>query len=174
MEIEEFVSTSIGKWTSMRSGHSLAFKQFEEVISEITIDSVEVSNKELSELVTISGYLPKEIQSPFSVHWEAHSNWNDDKSKGFSLILPIPETTKEGKMIRSLGYTENISVISNYKFSNDGTLTLTSKYSNTIAEEKIWFTSQNLRCRSSVLRSSNSKAILQTSYASEIRNLKFE
>ena len=72
-------------------------------------------------------------------------------------------------MIRSIGYTEKINVISNYNFLCDGTMVIVSKYNKTVAEERIWFLTENVRCRSSVVRSSNLKAILQTSYASEIK-----
>ena len=41
MDIEQFVAHSLGEWRSMRSGHSLAFQQFEDVLSEISIKSFE-------------------------------------------------------------------------------------------------------------------------------------
>ena len=42
MTIEQFIAQSEGSWRSMRSGHSLAFQQFEEVLSEITIEKIEI------------------------------------------------------------------------------------------------------------------------------------
>ena len=59
-----------------------------------------------------------------------------------------------------------------YKFLDDGTLVIHSNYKNFCTEERIWFLSNNLRSRSSVTKSINSLAILQTSYASEIRIIK--
>ena len=37
MQIEEFFIKSIGEWNSMRSSHSLAFQEFEEIRSTIKI-----------------------------------------------------------------------------------------------------------------------------------------
>ena len=37
MHIEEFFLKSVGEWNSMRSGHSLAFQEFEEIRSKIKI-----------------------------------------------------------------------------------------------------------------------------------------
>ena len=37
MNIEEFFLKSVGEWNSMRSGHSLAFQEFEEIRSKIKI-----------------------------------------------------------------------------------------------------------------------------------------
>ena len=59
-----------------------------------------------------------------------------------------------------------------YKILGDGTLIIYSEYCHICTEERIWFISNNLRSRSSVTRSLDSLAILQTSYASEIRSLK--
>ena len=37
MNIKEFFLRSVGEWNSMRSGHSLAFQEFEEIRSKIKI-----------------------------------------------------------------------------------------------------------------------------------------
>ena len=37
MNIEEFFLKSVGEWNSMRSGHSLAFQEFEEIRSKVKI-----------------------------------------------------------------------------------------------------------------------------------------
>jgi len=37
MQIEQFFLKSVGEWNSMRSGHSLAFQEFEEIRSTIKI-----------------------------------------------------------------------------------------------------------------------------------------
>ena len=176
MEIEEFIQKSLGKWKSMRSGHSLAFQQFEEVISTITITVASKSDEAINQLIIESGYRREQVRFPFKIEWNAQSNWDqskeDNNTKGSSIIIPIPTSKKEGVMIRTSGYSENMNVLTNYNFSKDGTIFLKSKYEYTIAEERIWFISENLRCRSSVLKSSKSSAILQTSFASEIKKLK--
>jgi phycoerythrin-associated linker protein len=38
MQLESFVARSLGRWRSMRSGHSLAFQQFEDVRSSVLIE----------------------------------------------------------------------------------------------------------------------------------------
>ena len=54
---------------------------------------------------------------------------------------------------------------------NNGTFVLRTKYDQSIAEERIWFISENVRCRSSVLKTSEGSGILQTSFSSEVRRL---
>ena len=178
MTIEQFVAQSSGKWRSMRSGHSLAFQQFEEVLSEVTI--LEISKKDSAVKQLLESPLANKhdldtISSPFKMEWCAESDWEPDDpsevSSGSCIIVPLVKDTSSGTLIRSVGYAEAEAAISEYKFSNDGTFSLTTNYEQSIAEEKIWFVSENVRCRSSVLRTSAGSGVLQTSFASEVRRI---
>ena len=173
MKIEQFVAQSLGEWRSMRSSHSLAFKQFEDIVSYIKISQIEVSNIKVRELVSKTTYSEKDIISPFKVTWAADTNWGEGEKandmKGSTLLIPVIAKKKEGVMLRSIGYTEKIMALSKYKFVCDGTLILTTEYSESVAEERIWFISDNVRCRSSIVRSHKGSAILQASFSSELR-----
>ena len=178
MTIEQFVAQSSGKWRSMRSGHSLAFQQFEEVLSEVVIEELSKEDPGVKQLLESS--LAKEqdicsISSPFKMEWCAESDWEPDDpsevSSGSCIIVPLAKDKSSGTLIRSLGYAESEAAISEYHFLDDGTFTLTTQYEQSIAEERIWFVSENVRCRSSVLRTSAGSGILQTSFASEVRRI---
>ena len=178
MTIEQFVAQSSGKWRSMRSGHSLAFQQFEEVLSEVTIEEISKDDSAVKEL--LESYLANKhniytVSSPFKMEWCAESDWEPDDpsevSSGSCIIVPLVKDISSGTLIRSVGYAEAEAAISEYNFSNDGTFTLTTNYEQSIAEEKIWFVSENVRCRSSVLRTSAGSGVLQTSFASEVRRI---
>ncbi|WP_320665057.1 phycobiliprotein lyase [Prochlorococcus sp. MIT 1223] len=175
MKIENFIKRSEGNWKSMRSGHSLAFKQFEEIVSDIRINLLSVNDNEVLNLVKKNNISSGEFTSPFIICWEAESNWEEEKKdttlNGSCVIVPVPISEEKGIMLRSSGYVENIETKSEYEFLEEGTILLSTNYNKTIAEERIWFISENLRCRSSVIKSSGSNSILQTSYASEIRRL---
>ena len=178
MTIEQFVAQSSGKWRSMRSGHSLAFQQFEEVLSEVTIEAISKDDsavKQLLESSLANKHNLETISSPFKMEWCAESDWEPDDpsevSSGSCIIVPLVKDISSGTLIRSVGYAEAEAAISEYNFSNDGTFTLTTNYEQSIAEEKIWFVSENVRCRSSVLRTSAGSGVLQTSFASEVRRM---
>ncbi len=176
MEIEQFVAQSEGEWRSMRSSHSLAFQQFEEVLSQIKINILSLENKEVSDILQSNPNQKHKAISPFKIDWESESDWERKDSSpiasGSSIQIPIPCSKKDGIMLRSVGYIEPIKAISTYKFLSDGTLQLSTKYEQVIAEERIWFIADHVRCRSSILRAKQSNAVLQTSYASEVRKLK--
>jgi phycoerythrin-associated linker protein len=107
--------------------------------------------------------------------WQAESDWEPDDatavSQGTCILIPIPETERTGQLLRSKGYAESESAVSSYSFLDDGTFILKTVYSQSIAEERIWFLSEHVRCRSSVLRTSEGSGILQTSFSSEIRRI---
>ena len=107
--------------------------------------------------------------------WQAESDWEPDDatavSQGTCILIPIPETERTGQLLRSKGYAESESAVSSYSFLDDGTFILKTAYSQSIAEERIWFLSEHVRCRSSVLRTSEGSGILQTSFSSEVRRI---
>jgi len=178
MNIKEFFLKSVGEWNSMRSGHSLAFQEFEDVRSKIKIVPSKRNDSRVLKFLTDNSITTNAINKAFLINWEAKSEWGQNNeneneySSGESILIPIEISKKEGKIIRSQGYTESVQVVSSYKILDDGTLIIYSDYSHICTEERIWFVSNNLRSRSSVTRSIDSLAILQTSYASEIRSIK--
>ena len=176
MQIEQFFLKSVGEWNSMRSGHSLAFQEFEEIRSKIKIIPAKANDSRVIQLLSDNLISTNEIKKAFLISWEAKSQWIDEDQKenssGESILVPLEISKTEGKIIRSVGYTEPIQVMSLYKLLDDGTLIINSRYNHISTEERIWFLSHNLRSRSSVTRAINSLAILQTSYASEIRCIK--
>jgi phycoerythrin-associated linker protein len=175
MDIDQFVAKSIGLWRSMRSGHSLAFQQFEDVLSTISISAAQENDPEIINfLLTNKKADSSKISSPFKMTWEAESDWNTEEesvSSGSCILIPLPVSSSAGLLFRSVGYAEEESAISEYLFLGDGTFILNTKYGQSIAEERIWFASDNLRCRSSVIRTSSGAGILQTSFASEVRKI---
>ncbi len=167
MTIEQFIAQSEGKWRSMRSTHSLAFQQFEDIVSYINIRILDLSEPEIQQYLTPG----TNVINPFRIEWEGEPEEDKDPNdlKGYCILIPIPETEASGKIIRSKGYTEKIRATSSYQFLSDGTFTLETKYEQSIVQERIWFLSENVRCRSSVIRTSKGSGIIQTSFTSEIK-----
>ncbi len=179
MTIEQFVAQSVGRWRSMRSGHSLAFQQFEDVLSEVSIESIEKDDSAVQDLLltaTSNQGQSSDIVAPFRMEWTAESDWEPEDpaqvSSGSCLIIPLKKDDYSGILIRSVGYVESELAESTYQFLDDGTFLLTTRYEQSIAEERIWFVSDNVRCRSSVLKTSAGSGVLQTSFASEVRRVK--
>ena len=175
MNIGQFVDLSQGKWRSMRSGHSLAFQYFEEVLSEVSIEKLSEEDHSVQELLTSLDKPEGIVTSPFKMEWEAESDWEPDDptavSAGSCILVPLQLSETKGLIVRSVGYAEAEQATSEYELSSDGTLLLSTIYGQSIAEERIWFASENVRCRSSVVKTSEGSGILQASFASEVRRL---
>ena len=95
MNIEQFISRSEGQWRSMRSGHSLAFQQFDQIISLLTIKLLKYNDPKVLELLKANSKEEGDFISPFHIKWESESDWdNNDSSKfnsGQSILIPIPK-----------------------------------------------------------------------------------
>ena len=149
MNIEEFFLKSVGEWNSMRSVHSLAFQEFEEIRSKIKIVPSKSNDSRVTKFLKDNLINTNIINKTFLINWEAKSEWGEENQKenssGESILVPIEVSKTEGKIIRSVGYTQAIQVVSLYKILDDGTLIIYSDYNHISTEERIWFVSNNLR-----------------------------
>ena len=174
MDIETFVSRSLGKWRSQRSAHHLAFAHFEEIRSEIEIESLSKSDPAVLALCEQQSVDVGAIATPFKMSWVGETDWNEeDVLKGQTILVPVPSATQAntGKLLRDQGYAETIPAAGDYQIQSNGTFVLTTAYDRAAAEEKIWFANDNLRFRVSLIKTSDGKGVTTASLSSEVRVL---
>ena len=172
MDIDTFVARSLGRWKSQRSAHHLAFAHFEEIRSVIEIEAIAKDSPEVLALCESQGFDVKAIATPFKMSWEGETDWNeDDVLKGQTILVPVPDLSQPncGKLLRDQGYAETIPAAGDYVIQSDGTFVLTTGYDRAAAEEKIWFASDNLRFRVSLIKTSDGKGVTTASLSSEVR-----
>ena len=175
MNITEFVEQSFGEWRSQRSAHHLAFAHYEEIITTISISELAIDAPEVVQLCKANNIEPTAAISPFKMSWSGESNWDEDETlEGSTILVPIPDngSPTKGRLLREQGYAETVPSIGEYTITEDGTFLLSTKYDRAAAEEKIWFATPNLRCRVSLIKTSDGKGVTTASYSSEIRSLK--
>lgn len=172
MTIETFVAQSIGTWRSQRSGHNLAFQHFEEVRSNIEITAVDPGDTAVAELCQTHGFDVGQAIAPFHMAWSGESDWDEDEViSGSCLLVPVSTSATTGKLLRSQGYAETIPAVGEYHFTEEGMFVLVTSYDRAAAEERIWFGTDNLRFRVSLIRTSDGTGVVTASFASEIRQL---
>ena len=165
-----FVQRSLGTWHSKRSGHNLAFRHVEEIESTIEITKEPPDSEELGTIIERHQVSHQEICSPFRMRWQGTSDWDEDsETRGECLLVPIPLGSNHGKLIRSVGYTEEIPAVADYRIDDEGMFTLITPYEGSSAEEKIWFATDDVRLRVSMMRTQSGRGIIQASFSSEIR-----
>ena len=171
--INQFIKKSLGEWKSIRSTHSLAFQEFENSTSKITIKDIEINNPKVIEL--LKKYDLKHTPSviAISISWQAISDWEEEqKSQGDqTILLFLPRDKNTGIVLRNKGYTESIISSSEYLIDENENLNLKTIYNSTVSEERICFLSTHIRSRFSVIRNQENNAVIQTSHTSEIRNI---
>ena len=75
MTIEQFFINSVGEWNSMRSGHSLAFQDFEEIRSKIKIIPAQANDLRVIKLLKDNLITATEEKKAYIISWEAKSEW---------------------------------------------------------------------------------------------------
>jgi phycoerythrin-associated linker protein len=173
MDINQFVARSVGRWRSQRSAHHLAFRHFEAVESVIDIIGLELQDDRVIQLCQQHDVDPSLAVSPFYMAWEGQSDWDETAvSKGSTVLVPIPDPNDPGKgqLLREQGYAESGAAIGQYHFTEDQTFVLITPYDQTSAEEKIWFGTDNLRFRVSLIKTANGTGVVTASFASEVRS----
>jgi len=171
-KINQFIKKSIGEWKSIRSTHTLAFQEFENSISKISIKHINSKHKKLSELLDKHNLKLNLTNIPISIRWRATSDWDDkDNDEDETILIFVPKDNNSGIVLRNKGYVESIISSSNYFFDEQNSLHLKTIYQSTVSEEKICFLSTHVRSRFSIIRNQENNSVIQTSHSSEIRNL---
>jgi len=108
-----------------------------------------------------------------SIKWQAISDWddNDVSERDETILIFLPKDETSGMILRNKGYTESFISSSNYFVDEQNNLHIKTFYKSTISEEKISFLSTHIRSRFSTIRNQENSSVIQTSHASEIRNL---
>lgn len=169
MDIQEFFQLSAGKWFSQRTSHHLAFKQAESGKSDIKIEMLSAEDPEVIKLCEQYEVDPGLAWGGARVSWDGTMEWDQEKHAGSSVLVPIPDPEKpnEGQLLRDMGYAEKASVAGRYVIGSDNSFTLITEYETMYSEERIWFASENLRLRASILKRFGGFSM--ASFCSEIR-----
>jgi len=170
--INQFINKSIGEWKSIRSTHTLAFQEFENSTSKIYINHINSKNQEVVEIFKNFKLSLNLENIAISIKWQSFSDWDDDISEEDETILIfLPKDENSGIVLRNKGYIESFISSSNYFVDEQNNLHVKTIYRSTVSEEKISFLSTHIRSRFSTIRNQENSSVIQTSHASEIRNL---
>ena len=171
--INNFVKKSLGEWKSIRSTHSLAFQEVENTISRIVIQSAEIKNKKVVELLEKYNLSIKSSFIGLSISWQTISDWEMEEKceEDQAILLFLPQKKKRGILLRNKGYTESTISSSEYFIDENNDLNIKTIYNSTISDERICFLSTHIRSRYSVTRDYLNNTVIQTSHTSEIRNI---
>jgi len=170
--IKEFIDKSIGEWKSLRSTHTIAFQEFENTTSNIFISHISIDSNEAKDLLKKFSF---SLNPKFAIKiiWQASSDWalEEESDQNDTTLIFSQKDINSGIILRNKGYAEMIHTYSNYFIDEQANLNITTEYNSIISEEKIWFISNHLRARYSLIKNKEFGSLIQTSHSSEIRKI---
>jgi phycoerythrin-associated linker protein len=171
--INQFIDKSIGEWTSIRSTHTLAFQEFENSKSKIYIKDISLKNNKVVEIFKNYKLVLNPESIAISIKWQTISDWEDDAviDGDETILIFLPEGKNSGIVLRNKGYAESVVSSSNYFVDGQNNLNIKTIYKSTVSEERISILSTHIRSRFSTIRNQENNSVIQTSHASEIRNI---
>ncbi len=172
MDVKEFFELSAGKWFSQKTSHHLTLKQSEHGKSDLLIDILASNDPQVIQLCVQAGLDPSQTAISTKYTWKGTSQWdtqaqNTANQQGEAIVVFIPEQseTNTGNLFCSVG-GDNFST-AKYTLGDDHALTLVTENENRRSEERIWFESNNVRLRTTIITQPNGEAL--ASFYSEIR-----
>ncbi len=163
-----FFQQSCGRWRSHRSVHHLLHRRAEAGGSLIVVEDLDPNDPRLKTLAEQHGKASNTIAGGSYVRWSASMAWdqNEDAHDGETVFGLIPDRTdgRSGTLLRDLGYAEKAPATSTFKMDEQDALILCTSYETMTVWERFWFTSPNVRLRSSTVEglSNNASFCMET------------
>ncbi len=169
MDIKEFIHLSAGKWFSQRSIHHLDEDKTENNKAEITVETLPSDLPDLVQLCQKNQINPNDTLAGMKVSWDNSVDWGKPKEKGFSTIILVSDrdNPQSGKLL-TLMDRKDVNV-GRYLLDEDESLSLMIEEGNTYWQERLWFASDNLRLRISLIKHNNN--FVSSLFYSEIRKV---
>jgi CpeS-like protein len=174
MDVREFFELSAGKWFSQKTSQHLTLKQSEHGKSDLVIDILATDNPQVIQLCQQAGVDPSSIWGGIKYTWKGTLSWdtqlqNSANPQGESIAISIPDapSANTGKFFHTTsGNTRPPQVVA-YMLGDDDALTLVTQDENIRAEERVWFESDNVRLRTTIVTQASGDSL--ASFYSEIR-----
>ena len=169
MTMAEFFSASRGTWLNRRSVHHLDHQEDEAADSNLVIEPFEASDPVVRKVCESLRVNTSEAAGGARFWWESNLKkgvYNDDYV-AVVVDVPYPRDLAKGFLLRDVGYVEKQSVVSTYAFSEDGVVTITTRYDTNVGTERCWFVTDHVRMRVSSVQ--HMGGVSMTTYCTELR-----
>ena len=169
MDIIEFFEQSAGKWFSQRTSQNLTEQKSAAAKTDLWIETLDKSDSEALELCQAHKVDSSEFLCAARIRWESKPELNQPKQSGSTVLVVIGKSAqaREGKLLQKTTSTSTAPGVSRYIIGTDEAVTLITESDAMYAEERIWFASENLRMRASIVKNGN--GFSHTSFCTEIR-----
>ncbi|MGB3491921.1 MAG: phycobiliprotein lyase [Elainellaceae cyanobacterium] len=168
MDIKAFFEKSCGKWFSQRTSQHLNYSQSEWGKSDVFIDLLEPTDAAVQQVCEKHGVDASQALCGMQVKWEGFLGAETSKQMGLTTLVAIAsDQPNQGQLLRHTSKPQPFSSTVNYVLDDQDILSLSSNHDGMETEERLWFVSDNLRLRTSVVKRPDS--FDTSSFVSEIR-----
>ena len=169
MNITNFLQLCSGNWFSQRTNYSLVGEETASNKADISITIVDSEDSQITQLCQQHRFDPQQSVGGLLYSWDTSVDWGKRKQKGSSLLVFIADSQNDcqGKLIINNTSKPGATNSGSYTIGEDDAVTLTINTPESNIQERIWFASDNLKLRTTVIK--NDKDITNTTFYSEIR-----
>lgn len=168
MDIKEFFEKSCGKWFSQRTSQHLAYSQSEWGKSDVYLDMLAITDSAVIQVCERHSVDPDQALCAVKVTWEGFVGADPSKERGTTILVPIrSDHPKQGTLLRHTLKPNDLLSMARYTLDDEDALNLLSQHDGAQIEERLWFVSDNLRLRTSMVRRPGK--FDTSSFVSEIR-----
>jgi hypothetical protein len=173
MNVREFFELSAGKWFSQKTSQHLTLKQSEHGKSDLVIEILTNDNPQVIQLCQQAGIDPSLIWGATKYTWKGTVNWDAQpqtaNQQGESIAISIPDSpaAQTGRLFYTVSGNAKLPQVARYTLGDDDALTLVTEHENTCSEERVWFESDNVRLRTTIVTQASGDSL--ASFYSEIR-----
>lgn len=161
MDVKEFFELSAGKWFSQKTSHHLTLKQSEHGKSDLVIDILPNTDPQVVSLCERAQVDPSRVWGGAKYTWKGTTHWDAQQlspanQQGSSIVILVPSepAAKAGQLFRTVG-DANPPIAATYTLGEDNALTLVTDDNQLHSEERIWFESDNVRLRTTIVSQPN-------------------
>ena len=178
MDVREFFELTAGKWFSQKTSQHLTLKQSEHGKSDLIIEILPNDHPQAVQLCQQVGIDPSAIWGGIKYTWKGTVSWDPQPQmaaaqNGESIAIAIADApaAKTGKLFYAPKFSSPGTAPTprsvQYALGDDDALTLVTQEENISTEERVWFESNNVRLRTTIVTQSNGESL--ASFYSEIR-----
>jgi CpeS-like protein len=174
MDVKEFFELSAGKWFSQKTSHHLTLKQSEHGKSDLVIDILAIDDPQIVQLCNQASINPNSIAASAKYTWKGTMQWDaqsqstaNQQGVAIAILVPDVPASNVGKLFRFVDGATTAPITARYTLGDDDALTLVTEDEDRRAEERVWFESNNVRLRTTIVTQASGDSL--ASFYSEIR-----
>ena len=167
--MDQFLAASRGAWLTRRAVHHLDHQDDEFGNSNLVIEPFSVEDPAVEQICLTLKINPELAAGGARFWWESNLKplARTEDQAAVLIDIPMAGDPSQGFLVRDKGYVEKQPVLSQYTFSTDGVMTVTTRYDSNVGTERCWFVTDHVRMRVSSVQCLD--GVTMTTYCTELR-----